>query len=89
MMEKKTAVSGSYDNVKRAELTIPDLLAAGFLRDAIVITKAPEGTVTGVRLTVHSCTEEEDPRAQEVLKHTGAQDVSSSAEETDQAFVES
>lgn len=89
MMEEKTAVFGIYDNAQRAELTVPDLLAAGFSPDAIKITKAPEGTATGVRLTVHSCTSEEVPRAKDVLKHTGAQEISSAAEEPDQAFIES
>jgi hypothetical protein len=89
MMEEKTAVSGIYDSTKQAELVVPGLLAAGLLRDAIVIAKAPEGTDTGIRLTVHSCTEEEVPRAKDVLKNTGAKDISSSAEKPDQAFVES
>ena len=89
MAEKKTAVTGIYQHPKQAEQAVPDLLAAGFSNDAISITKAPEGTVGQVRLTVHGLTSEQDTSAKDLLKHTGAQDISSSAEEADQIFVES
>jgi hypothetical protein len=64
MAGKKTAVFGIYQNVKQAERTVDDLLAAGFSNDDISVllpdnegtkdfahdksTKAPEGTTAGV-----------------------------------------
>lgn len=93
MAEKKTVVCGIYQNAKQAERIVPDLLAAGFSKDAISFahdesTKA-EGTAGGNRLLVHCVTSEEVTRAKDLLKRTGAQDISSSAEEADQVFVES
>jgi hypothetical protein len=88
MTEKKTAVTGIYGNAQQAEQAVPDFLAAGFSSDAIS-RKAEEGTGQGVRLTVHSVASEQVTSAQDVLKRTGAQDISSSAEEPDQVFVES
>jgi hypothetical protein len=89
MAEKKTAVFGTYQNSKQAEQAAPELLAAGFSNDAIAITKAPEGDAAGVRLTVHCGTSEQTTSAKDVLKRTGAQEISSSAEEAEQIFVES
>ena len=64
MAGKKTAVFGIYQNVKQAERTVDDLLAARFSNDDISVllpdkpgsrdfaheknTKAPEGTTAGV-----------------------------------------
>jgi hypothetical protein len=89
MEEKKTAVTGIYQYEKQAEEAVPGLLAAGFTNDAISIAKAPEGPVGGVRLAVRSVTSEQVTCAKDVLKQTGAQDISSSAEKPDQVFVES
>jgi hypothetical protein len=94
MAEKKTVVCGIYQNPAQAERVVPDLVAAGFSNDAISLehedgTKASEKTAGGTRLSVHCVTPEEDDRAKDVLKRTGAKDISSSAEEPDQVFVES
>jgi hypothetical protein len=89
MAEKKTAVSGTYQYSKQAEQAVPELLAAGFSNDAIAITKSPEGNAAGARLTVHCGTSEQTDSAKDVLKRTGAQEISSSAEQADQIFVES
>ncbi len=89
MAEKKTAVSGTYQYAKQAEQAVPVLVAAGFSNDAIAVTKAPEGNAGGARLTVHCVTSEETDSAKDVLKQTHAQEISSSAEQPDQIFVES
>jgi hypothetical protein len=99
MAVKKTVVCGIYQNAEQAERTVPDFLAAGFSNDAISFardksTKAPEGTASGVttggvRLSVHCDTSEQITHAKDLLKQTGAQDVSSSAEEAREIFVES
>jgi hypothetical protein len=99
MAEKKTVVFGIYQNSKQAERIVPDLLAAGFSNDAISFahdknTEAPAGTAAGaatggVRLSVHCDTAEQITHAKDLLKRTGAQEISSSREEAAQIFVES
>jgi hypothetical protein len=91
MAVKKTVVCGIYQNEKQAEGTIRALQAAGFSSDAISVslpdnesTKAPGGAL----LSVHCDTSEEVTRAKDLLKQTGAQDISSD-EKAEQVFVES
>jgi hypothetical protein len=85
MAEKKTVVCGIYQNNAQAEQITPDLLAAGFTRDAI----SSEHDNAGTRLSVHCVTSEQDTQAKDLLKQTGAQDISSSDEKVDEVFVES
>jgi hypothetical protein len=91
MAVKKTVVCGIYQNAKQAEGTVAALLAAGFSKDATSVSH-PESEATkaagGVRLSVHCDTPEQEDRAKDLLKQTGAQDISSS-EEVEQIFVES
>ncbi len=91
MAVKKTVVCGIYQSAQQAEGTVPALLAAGFSKDAISVslpnnqaTKAPGGAL----LSVHCDTPEQKTRAEELLKQTGAQDITSD-EKVEQIFVES
>ena len=91
MAVKKTIVCGIYQNAKQAEGTSAALQAAGFAKDAISIslqegqtTKAPDG----VLLSVHCDTPEQEERAKDLLKQTGAHDISSE-DKVEQVFVES
>ncbi len=91
MAVKKTIVCGIYSNSKQAEGASAALQASGFAKDAISVkqqdnqaTKAPGG----VLLSVHCDTPEQEDRAKELLKQTGANDISSE-DKVEQVFVES
>ncbi len=91
MAVKKTVVCGIYQNAKQAEGTVAALQAAGFAKDAVSLSHPnSEATKTagGVRLSVHCDTPEQEDRAKDLLKQTGAHDVSSD-EKVEQVFVES
>ena len=93
MAEKKTAVCGVYQDAKQAEASISGLLAAGFSRDAIAISrpvdkesaKAADSKV----VTVHCASSEQADRAKELLERTGAKEVSTSGDGVEEVFVES
>jgi hypothetical protein len=90
MAVKKTVVSGIYPSAEHAKRAVADFLAAGFSKEAVTITAPdhPGMKADGVQLTVHCDTSEEITRAKDLLKQTGAQDISS-VEETREIFVES
>jgi hypothetical protein len=84
MAVKKTVVCGIYQNAKQTEGTIAALEAAGFAKDAMSVSPR-DGKAT---LSVHCDTPEQEDRAKDLLKQTGAQDVSSD-DKVEQVFVES
>jgi hypothetical protein len=88
MAVKKTVVSGIYQSAEQAKRAEPDFLAAGLPKEAILISAPDKATSGGVLLSVHCDTSEQVTQAKEVLKKTGARDVSSN-EETHEVFVES
>ena len=94
MAVKKTVVSGIYPSAEQAKRAVADFIAAGFSKEGVKITGPghPEASsadrIAGVQLTVHCDTSEEITRAKDLLKQTGAQDISS-VEETREVFVES
>jgi hypothetical protein len=91
MAVKKTIVCGIYQNANQAEGASAALQAAGFAKDGISVkqqdnqaTKAP----SGVLLAAHCDTPEQEDRAKDLLKQTGARDISSE-DKVEQVFVES
>ena len=90
MAVKKTVVSGIYPSAEQAKRAVADFVAAGFSKEGVAITAPdhPGMKADGVKLTVHCDTSEEITRAKDLLKQTGAQDISSK-EETREVFVES
>lgn len=96
MAVKKTVVSAIYPSAQQAKRAAADFLAAGFSKESVTISgPGPERAVsdaaatTGdVQLSVHCDTSEQITRAKDLLKQTGAKDISS-VEETREIFVES
>ena len=99
MAVKKTVVCGIYQSAQQAERAVAEFLAAGFAKEGVTITapddqgmKATEtgsaARTGGVQLSVHCDTSDQITRAKDLLKQTGAQDISS-VEETREIFVES
>jgi hypothetical protein len=90
MAVKRTVVSGIYASAEQAKRAVADLVAAGFSKEGVVVTAPdqPGMKADGVKLTVHCDESEEITQAKDLLKKTGAQDISST-EETREVFVES
>ena len=90
MAVKKTVVCGIYHSAEQAKRAVADFLAAGFSKEGVTISGPdhPGTKADGVKLTVHCDESEEITRAKDLLKKTGAQDISSE-EETREIFVES
>jgi hypothetical protein len=100
MAEKKTVVRGIYQNAEHANGIIPNLLAAGFSKEAVSISRsANEDTIApglngtgfttgGVVVSIHCDTTDQITLAKDVLEKTDARDVSSN-DEVDKVFVES
>jgi hypothetical protein len=91
MAVKKTIVCGIYQNPKQAEATSAALQAAGFAKDAVSVKRQDNQAAKapgGVLLSVYCDTPEQEDRAKDLLKETGAQDISSD-DQVEQVFVES
>jgi hypothetical protein len=91
MAVKKTIVCGIYQNASQAEGASATLQAAGFAKDALSVKQQDNQaakTPGGVLLSVHCDTPEQEDRAKDLLKQTGAKDISSD-DKVEQVFVES
>jgi hypothetical protein len=84
MAVKKTVVSGIYQSQEQAKQAAAELMEEGFSKDGVTITPSDGG----IQLSVHCDTSEQITQAKDLLKETGAQDISST-EETREIFVES
>jgi hypothetical protein len=96
MAVKKTVVSAIYQNAEQAKRAVAEFLAAGFSKESVTISDPgtergvsdSAATTGGVQLSVHCDTSEQITQAKDLLKQTGAKDISS-IEETREIFVES
>jgi hypothetical protein len=94
MAVKRTVVCGLYQNSEHAERAVAEFLAAGFSKESLTTTESDnhgttsEARTGGNKLSVHCDTSDQISQAKDLLKRSGARDISS-AVETREIFVES
>lgn len=94
MAVKRTVVCGLYQNSVHAERAVAEFLAAGFSKENVTTTELDNHDTTsaarsgGKKLSVHCDTSDQISQAKDLLKRSGAQNISS-AVETREIFVES